>query len=123
MDKEFIIKILEFFQPCPNDLIWKVEDNSLTFFINCSDFFWWGCGDAEAITPETFDILVNAKNECEKLDEFSSDWTLLYCARVRKMRPQGAYYEFQNRKLWHLFDECGPEREPSIGNPRIRPTE
>jgi len=42
---------------------------------------------------------------------------LLYCARKRKMRPQGAMYEYLNKENWPLFDECGPVREKSLSNP------
>ena len=41
----------------------------------------------------------------------------LFCARIRKMRPQGACYAYYDKKDWHLFDACGPERECGFGNP------
>jgi len=35
------------------------------------------------------------------------------------MRPQGAYYQqCVPLELYHLFDECGPEREVGFGNPK-----
>jgi hypothetical protein len=43
----------------------------------------------------------------------------LFAARVRKMRPQGAAYKVRyDESIWHLFNECGPEREVGNGNPR-----
>ena len=32
------------------------------------------------------------------------------------MRPQGAYYKYIDKEVWHLFDEAGPEREVGKGN-------
>ncbi|UDL15984.1 hypothetical protein QEH42_gp234 [Microbacterium phage Pumpernickel] len=43
---------------------------------------------------------------------------LLFAAKSRKMRPQGAYYKSIPENIWHLFDACGPEREVGMGNPR-----
>ena len=40
----------------------------------------------------------------------------LFCCRVRKMRPQGAYYKYIDKEVWHIFDEAGPEREVGKGN-------
>ena len=48
---------------------------------------------------------------------------LLYCARKRKMRPQGAMYKTIPKTLWHLFDVCGEEREMNMGNPKPQPKE
>src|SRR5207249_10926238 len=36
---------------------------------------------------------------------------LLFCCRMRNMRPQGAYYNSIPKNIWHLFDACGEERE------------
>lgn len=43
----------------------------------------------------------------------------LFAARVRGMRPQGAAYKVRyDKSIWHLFNECGPERETGPGNPK-----
>jgi hypothetical protein len=46
----------------------------------------------------------------------------LFCARVRKMRPQGAWYAYCPEAEWPLFDACGPERGVDAGNPYAQGT-
>ena len=90
-----------------NDELMWTED--LEFAVNCSDAFWWGTADVEAVTPETLPELEKALEDggCE-------DGMLLYCARRRKMRPQGAMYKYIKKpELFNVF----PEREVGIGNP------
>jgi hypothetical protein len=44
----------------------------------------------------------------------------LYCARIRKMRPQGACYKTIEPQFWPLFDAAGEPREAdraAFGNP------
>ena len=91
-----------------SEIIW---DETLEFYVLCSDFFGWGCADAEEIKAEDLNLL----EQCFKDDKFSGE--LLYCARKRKMRPQNAYYEHLAKESWHLFDACGPEREVNMINP------
>lgn len=90
-------------------LFWS---DKLEFFINCNDFFWWGCADLE---PIKYDDDMALLLECLGLD--GTHGPLLYCARKRQMRPQGAYYKYIGKDLWPLFDACGPVREKGIGNP------
>tara|TARA_Y100000310_G_scaffold59560_1_gene54912 strand:- start:723 stop:1094 length:372 start_codon:yes stop_codon:yes gene_type:complete len=90
------------------DIFWDV---GLQFSVLCNDFFYWGCADAESITPETLPELRRA------LEDAPADGLLLYCARRRKERPQGAYYKYLGKENWALFDACGPEREVGMGNP------
>lgn len=41
----------------------------------------------------------------------SGDWgAKLFCCRLRKMRPQNAYYKHIPVELQELFNECGPAR-------------
>lgn len=91
-------------------------NKKLEFFVNCSDFFVWASCDAEIITEKNFHIF---KKSIEETDRFNGP--LLFCARIRGMRPQGAYYQYLDKKFWHLFDECGPEREINLGNPEEKP--
>jgi hypothetical protein len=96
--------------------------------VMCSDIFYWGAADAEDLTPETLPLLEQAYKDCKavKGKEFAPGkyvsnqyfGGLLYCARQRNMRPQGAYYKNLPPEIHHLFDACGPEREINIVNPQ-----
>lgn len=85
---------------------------SLQFFVGCNDVFAWGCADAEPI-ESGHDI--DALDQACKDAELNGPW--LYCARKRKMRPQGALYKHIEPENRHWFDECGQERIVGIGNP------
>lgn len=109
------------------DLWWRENEedrNLLEFYVNCSDFFYWGTSDVELITSEKLGILYEAKAEMDALDipDSKKEYGLLFCAKVRGMRPQGAYYKYLDKATWPLFDECGPMRETGVGNPTEHPT-
>lgn len=124
--KEFMTEVLHFFGEEHDqhwDLWWRVWDGEVRFFVNCNDLFCWACADSEDITPENFPMLrqcfddVRALYPKHSLDyRFPKEALNLFCARMRKERPQGAAYP-KNRDLWPLFDACGPEREIDQGNP------
>jgi hypothetical protein len=59
-------------------------------------------------------MLEKAVEDC---DGDLSIGAMLYCARKYEMRPQGAVYSHIPRKLWPVFDECGPIREIDMCNP------
>jgi hypothetical protein len=86
-----------------------LEDDKVTCFINCNDFFWWACGDCEEL--DDWNLLE------QSLIDAGDDGCLLYCARKRKMRPQGAFYKYLKLENLHWFDECGEKREINFGNP------
>ena len=99
-------------------LSWSRHDGAKergSLWINCNDFFFWGCADAEDVTPENFPVLLQAMSDADLAGD-ASYGGLLFCARVRQVRPQGCCYP-GNRSLWPLFDACGPEREIDTGNP------
>jgi hypothetical protein len=103
------------------DLIyWRTNDEfaPCTFFVLANDLFFWGSADGEPITAETLPILKKAIDDCKAIDNVCGciDGCLLYACRVRKERPQGASYP-SDRRLWPLFDACGPEKETGFGNP------
>jgi len=111
--EEFLYFIAE--HDLHQDIFWNTD---FEFFINCNDFFAWAVCDATAITKDTFPLLQKAIKD--------ADWVcgaLLYCARIAKMRPQGAYYKHLDEKYWPLFDACGPKRKTGIGNPEKQPKE
>lgn len=110
MNAEFVERLLKLsvqyeFQ---SSLLW---DEDLNFSINCNDWFVWGCADYEDITPETIDLLERSI----QADPDTGD--MLYCCRLRGMRPQGAAYSMIKKEVWPLFDDCGPERPVEFGNP------
>ena len=96
----------------PNELLYFVEEDPLKFFINCNDFFFWGCADGEPIVEETFEELKAAIQEVGV-----DDGPLLYACRRRQMRPQNAMYCILNKANHKIFDACGPEREIDFLNP------
>ena len=111
MNEQLLKLIAE--RDCYGVLFWNSD---LEFFINCNDFFAWGCADAEPVqTPEDVGALERA------FQDAGDDGPLLYCARRRGMRPQGAYYDHIEKEHWPLFDACGPEREVTFGNPKAHP--
>ena len=82
--------------------------------INCNDFFYWGCADAEHIDEELLPILHKAIEDCKGDVQ---NGAFLYCARQREERPQGGCYSFIPKELWSLFHACGPERKTDSSNP------
>lgn len=110
MDNIFIRKILLLAAKYEihEELYW---DEDLCFFIICNDLFFWATADCEKVDKNTI-----AELEQALID--SNIWgSLLYCARQRKMRPQGVYYKHIDKEFWHLFDDCGPKRKISTRNP------
>jgi hypothetical protein len=80
--------------------------------VNCNDLFYWACGDAESIQIDDVPLFKQSLEDSEFMGP------LLYCARKRKMRPQGAYYESFFPEDVPLFNATGPKREVGFGNPK-----
>ncbi len=95
------------------DLWWRTDGKyaPVRFFINCNDVFVWGSSDAEDVTQERLPILRQAYKDSKH------NGGVLYCARVRQLRPQGAYYTYIDKGEWPLFNAAGPERLVGPGNP------
>lgn len=116
-----------------DDFIVNTEKQEIA--VICSDIFIWGCSDAEEIeTSDDIELLRQSIKDCTSIEPHSSHGTLLYCARKRNMRPQGAYYKYLDvydykkdqprelnkeatAKMYKLFNDAGPEREVGLGNP------
>lgn len=106
-----------------SSLYWNVEsDGKIKPLMMCSDLFAWGCADCEEITPENLLVLKQTILDLENIEKGLAmmEATELFCARVRKMRPQGAAYTTDVRVI-PLFDACSPEREIGFGNPAAQP--
>jgi len=92
----------------------KIEglpDDHIRMHILCNDVFWWATSDMEEITEENVDILEQSLSDSKYAGE------ILFCARVRKMRPQGAFCKDLSEEDKKLFNEVGPEREIDFWNP------
>ena len=124
--REFLVPLLKLI--CDEDLYnalifsYDEEGNWEAAFM-CNDFFFWGVADATSI-PEQGGIraLQMAIDDCKEVDPVSGAFEapLLFCARMRGMRPQGGYYTTIEKAFWSLYDQCGPEREVGVGNPYKR---
>lgn len=115
----FLIRMLRFIETYElrHEIFWKVTGITAQFYVNCNDVFFWGCADYEHLTSDTLPLLQKAIRDCEKAKSVGRVYgSMLYCARQRKMRPQGAAYPIF-KELWSLFDACGDERETGFGNP------
>lgn len=102
------------------DVWWRVDGGIITTMIKCNDVFWWGTADCEAVTPDNVELLEETFWECKEKCEYTSDASLLFVARVRNMRPQGAFYKNFDADYVKLFDAAGPPREK---NPLLDPVE
>lgn len=91
----------------------KISCNKeVSFWVDCSDLFFWACADGEDIGLSEFTDLA----ECYKLSPRYGGW--LWCAKKRGMRPQTACYPYIPKEQWHLFDAAGPERDDPDGRGR-----
>lgn len=130
-DLEFVVRVLtlvnDFDGANTDNLFWRTggEYAPVKFFVICNDMFWWGTADLEPITPDNIDQLELAHTDMMAVDkiEASIHSTDLFCCRMRKTRPQGAYYDHLNEKLWPLFDAVGPLRAVDFANPKKHPSE
>lgn len=111
---DFVMRVFRAtaFDHC-EDIWWRTDDEyaPLSIFVTCNDLFWWATADSELVTPDNIDVLEQAYRDSE------DHGGLLFCCRVRRMRPQGPYYKYFDENEKQLFDACGPEREVGIGNP------
>lgn len=123
----FITRVMEIFSLShadTYDLFWRVDDGELKLYASISDVFAWGGSDCEGITPNSLAVLEQAYIDLKAVqaEEFTAE---LYTARMRGMRPQGAWYPTGAHESWRqiydLFNACGPERPIGLGNPKKPP--
>lgn len=119
-DAAFAFRVLDVLARADmHDSLWWRTDGGYapaTFWIMCNDVFAWGCADAEPLTPDSLPDLEQALRDEAAVTGNNIYGDDLYCARRRGRRPQGAAYP-NDRRLWPLFDACGPERPTGLGNP------
>lgn len=111
---------------------WRLNEGDperVDFYVPCNDVFAWGCADLEQVTEENIDLLEQTLREGEEqFGPYNADLAFtLFVARVRKMRPQDAWYnsalgkDSDEHGWWReRFDAAGPERAQDFGNPRAR---
>lgn len=107
------------FEGPSNDNLWwrtDAEYAPITLLVHCNDLFAWGCSDCEPLGPSNIAALEQAYTDAKAAGDLCHA-DLLWVARQRGMRPQGAYYKYFKKGMWSLFDACGPEREVGLGNP------
>jgi hypothetical protein len=91
----FILRVLracDSFDGAGADSIWWRTDGEyapVTFLVRCSDEFYWRTADCEALTPENVAAFEQAIVDCKVADSPGGEAyaPMLFCARVRKMRP------------------------------------
>lgn len=130
---EFVLRVLrqsmETFDGY-HEIWWRTDEPEyapITFFARCNDLFYWACADCEDVTPDnigemesaTADVLAVLAEDSSKAYLYA---TALFCCRIRKMRPQGAWYRGVDPRVVPLFDDAGPERDAAEpGNtPRVK---
>ena len=100
------------------DLWWRTDGEyaPLTLFVNCSDIFYWACADSERLTPDNIHILESAVADCKAVNDHV--WApVLFCARVRGMRPQGAVLKDMKPEVRALFEAVAESRPVDFANP------
>jgi hypothetical protein len=107
-------------------IYWTVNEDKtgVRFWALCNDFFYWGCADSEDVTLDTLPALRQAMADVEAAVtaryEHATWALLLYAARQRQLRPQGAAYP-EHAGLTALFDAVGPKRAVDLANPHHHP--
>jgi len=132
---EDALKVLGFFNgfdgPASDHLWWRTDGEyaPITIFVTCNDVFFWGSADCEEITAEDLPALKQACDDANaatigdhvgtgKQFGYGSIYgPVLWIARKRKERPQGAYYSKHLPGLWPLYDAVGEEKPVELGNP------
>lgn len=127
---DFVLRVLRAFggvrEDLHDDLWWRCDGEyaPVTFFVKCSDAFWWGTADLERLTPANVGEMERALADLNAVPDPGRTLfpfvhaPLLFCARVRRKRPQGCVYRRLPRQVWPLFDACGPGRPVDAFNTR-----
>ena len=117
MDCNFILDVLRLSSldetDCYGELFWRCEQpDTIEFFVNVNDVFYWATADVEPITPGDLPAMRQSIVDVRAItDRDIYEGFKLWVCRTRKMRPQQPAYP-EDKRLWGLFDECGPARSP-----------
>ncbi len=114
----FIVRVLracDSFDGAGADSIWWRTDGKyapVTFLVRCNDTFHWGTADCEGLTPENIAAFERAIVDCNAAEAHAGEayGSILFVARVRKMRPMRSQIPTDPPALVALFEACGPER-------------
>lgn len=106
-------------------MFWPLTAEGVRVSVNCSDVFYWGCADAEVITPENLPLLRKAYEDeiAASPDDVQLHAGWLFVSRIRNLRPQGAVYKALEYWEVPLFNAAGPEREINFANPKSQTDE
>lgn len=116
-NEEFLMRVFRAtsFDFCDH-LFWRTDGvyAPLTIFVNCNDLFWWGAASLQRLMPENIEVFERSIEDTRVAmnDQYPTDGPLLFCARVRGMRPQPACYKNLTPAMAALYDACGPARDP-----------
>lgn len=104
--------------PSNDELWWRTDGDyaPVTLLVNCNDEFVWGCSDCEILTPEDIPDLKLAIIDAKAAGD-QRHGALLWVARKRGQRPQGAMYKYLKESIHPLFNAAGPYRATGISNP------
>jgi len=97
---------------CSDEVFWSQR----RCYVPLNDVFHWAVSDVEDLAASNAADFVQAHQDCKEAKAYGFG-SMLFACRVRKMRPQGAYYKHIPREVWPLFDACGPERPAGPLNP------
>ena len=95
-----------------SSFFWRCDGEyaPITFMVLCSDTFAYACADAETVTPENLGILEQAYIDAAAASPRHGPIyaTILFVARVRKMKPMPAVLQHLEPALVALFDALSP---------------
>jgi hypothetical protein len=120
-NEKFVIDFLKLIAKCDGGLledfhVFFDKKGELIFTHVCSDVFHWGWADSEGITKDNLHLLEEAFEELPLNKKYYAP--TLFCCKVRKMRPQGAWFsENIEKNIKKLFNKCGPKRKIDVDNP------
>lgn len=98
-------------------LFWRIDNNKLSLFVNCNDLFFWACSDLEEITPQNIDVFVETANVLQVNHQLNyANLAILFCAKSRKLQPQGAVFSKLSPLMVTLLEQVGIEREEKSPN-------
>ena len=110
-NSEYIKRVLEITEEYDDydAVMWRSEKNrDIIFYVICNDFFAWGTADAVELTPESLDLFEQSYIDANAAYVHGQVYgSLLFCARIRKMKPQDPYLlNIIPKEMHHLFIEA-----------------